>query len=49
MRTLLEHFGDELDPGDVFVMNDPFDGGMHTPDIYVVKPVFHGAARLASR
>ena len=41
MKTLLEHYGDELRPGDVFTMNDPFDGGMHTPDIYVFKPVFH--------
>ena len=31
-----------MEPGDIFVMNDPFDGGMHTPDIFVVKPVFHG-------
>ena len=46
MRSLLERFGDDLQPGDVFVMNDPFDGGMHTPDIYVVKPVFHGEAHI---
>src|SRR4029077_5398731 len=43
MRSLLGRFGGDLPPGDVFVMNDPFDGGMHTPDIYVVKPVFQGA------
>jgi N-methylhydantoinase B/oxoprolinase/acetone carboxylase alpha subunit len=46
MRALLERFGDDLHPGDVFVMNDPFDGGMHTPDIYVVKPVFRGEAHI---
>ena len=27
-------------PGDVFVMNDPFDGGIHLQDIFVFKPVF---------
>ena len=47
MRTLLERFGGRMSPGDIFVMNDPFDGGMHTPDIYVVKPVF--ARRRADR
>ena len=26
-------------PGDVFIMNDPFDGGMHLQDIFIVKPV----------
>ena len=40
MRTLLAKFGDDLHPGDVFVMNDPFDGGIHLQDIFVFKPVF---------
>jgi 5-oxoprolinase (ATP-hydrolysing)/N-methylhydantoinase A len=40
MRTLLEHFGDAFRPGDVFMVNDPFDGASHTPDIFVVKPAF---------
>src|SRR5439155_3156946 len=40
MRALLERFDGRMEPGDIFVMNDPFDGGMHTPDIYIVKPVF---------
>lgn len=41
MRTLLEQYGDSLRPGDVFIMNDPFGGGMHTPDIFVFRPIFH--------
>jgi N-methylhydantoinase B len=40
MKTLLAKFGDDLHPGDVFVMNDPFDGGIHLQDIFVFKPVF---------
>ena len=40
MRTLLKKYGHEIDPGDVFILNDPFDGGMHIPDIFVVRPVF---------
>lgn len=40
METLLEKYGLKMDPGDVFIMNDPFGGGMHIPDVYVVKPVF---------
>src|SRR2546430_17197348 len=32
MKTLLAKFGDDLHPGDVFVMNDPFDGGIHLQD-----------------
>jgi len=28
-------------------MNDPFDGGIHLPDIFVFKPLFHEGERLA--
>ena len=48
MASLLGHYGDRVRPGDVFIMNDPFDGGMHLQDIFVVKPVHldGGADRL---
>jgi N-methylhydantoinase B len=39
MASLLGHYGGRVRPGDVFIMNDPFDGGMHLQDIFVVKPV----------
>jgi N-methylhydantoinase B len=40
MKTLFERFGDAFAPGDVYIVNDPFDGASHTPDIFVVKPAF---------
>ncbi len=40
MATLLERFGGEFAPGDIYIVNDPFDGASHTPDIFVVKPSF---------
>jgi len=40
MDTLLAKWGERMRPGDVFVMNDPFDGGIHLQDIFVFKPVF---------
>ena len=27
-------------PGDVFILNDPYEGGTHLPDFYILKPVF---------
>ena len=30
----------EMEPGQVFVMNAPYNGGTHLPDITVIKPVF---------
>jgi N-methylhydantoinase B len=34
-----------LEPGDTVVLNDPFAGGTHLPDITLVTPVFLGGAR----
>ena len=31
---------DKLNPGDVIILNDPFKGGTHLPDITLVSPVF---------
>ena len=30
-----------MEPGDLFVLNDPFEGGTHLPDFFFIKPVFH--------
>ena len=41
MQNLMELHGDSMQPGDVFLFNDPYGaGGMHLPDFYVIKPVF---------
>jgi N-methylhydantoinase B len=40
--TLLKKYSNNIFPGDVFIMNDPFDGGMHLPDIYIFTPIFAG-------
>ena len=46
MKTLLERFGDPFAPGDVYLVNDPFDGASHTPDLFVVKPSFLDGALI---
>ncbi len=33
-------FDGDIRPGDVYAMNDPWDGSTHLPDIVCVKPVF---------
>lgn len=43
MRHLVEQYGDDMIPGDVFICNDPYGaGGQHLPDIYIIKPIFRG-------
>src|SRR5580692_10331202 len=46
MDALFRRFGDDIAEGDVFIMNDPFDGGMHIPDIFIIKPVFSKGERV---
>jgi N-methylhydantoinase B len=36
-----------LQPGDAVIMNDPYSGGMHLPDIFMFFPIFDGAELLA--
>lgn len=47
LQAVIAKFGDDLNEGDVFVLNDPFEGGMHLPDIFILKPVFSGGQRIA--
>jgi N-methylhydantoinase B len=46
MASMIATNGGEVAPGDIWIMNDPYEGGMHLPDIFIVKPIFSGAARL---
>lgn len=41
-RALVEYFGDDVHPGDVFLLNDPYFGGSHLPDVTAFVPVFAG-------
>ncbi len=34
-------YADDLAPGDVIIFNDPYEGGMHLPDIFMIRPIFH--------
>jgi len=40
VETILREVGDDLKPGDVWMLNAPYNGGTHLPDITVVTPVF---------
>jgi len=40
LQAVLRHFGDDIAEGDILINNDPYDGGMHLPDIFIFKPLF---------
>lgn len=52
VHHVLDYYGEDMSPGDVFIMNDSYMQGTHLHDITAVGPVFHdgelvgfGAAR----
>src|SRR5579884_1751939 len=51
VRAAIDAFADRggLQPGDVAILNDPFAGGTHLPDITLVAPVFVGETALRSK
>ena len=40
VQSLLAAKGDQLNPGDVYAINNPYNGGTHLPDVTVITPVF---------
>jgi N-methylhydantoinase B len=43
VHSILTTYAGRVHPGDTFIMNDPYSaGGIHLPDIYVIKPIFVG-------
>lgn len=40
VSSLITAHGDTIKPGDVYVLNNPYNGGTHLPDITVITPVF---------
>jgi 5-oxoprolinase (ATP-hydrolysing) len=43
VQSVIRSRGAILQPGDVVVLNNPFNGGTHLPDLTVVTPVFDDA------
>jgi N-methylhydantoinase B len=46
MNAVLARFGDTLVDGDVVILNDPYHGGMHLPDIFMFWPISLDDRRL---
>ncbi len=40
IQTVIQKNKGRMQPGDVFVLNDPYHGGTHLPDITVITPVY---------
>ena len=41
VQAIIGKYGEEIKEGDVFIINDPYWGGNHLPDIGIITPVFY--------
>jgi 5-oxoprolinase (ATP-hydrolysing) len=42
VTAVMRKHGKDFQPGDAYILNAPYDGGTHLPDVTVVMPVFAG-------
>lgn len=49
VRRILERFGgeEEIEPGDMFLLNDPYQAAIHQSDMYMISPI-HYKGRLVA-
>ena len=45
IKTVMRENRGRMRAGDVYVLNDPYNGGTHLPDVTVISPVFDEAGR----
>lgn len=39
-KAVIDEFGKDIHPGDVFAINDPYRGGTHFNDVSFIRPIF---------
>jgi N-methylhydantoinase B len=45
VRAVEERFAGDIRPGDVILLNDPYAGGSHLPDLTAFVPIYSGSER----
>lgn len=46
-KETLEYFEGDINPGDVYIVNDPYLGGTHINDVRIMRPVFYDDELIA--
>lgn len=48
MRSVMKLYPrEEMKPGDIFVCNDPYEGALHLPDVFLIQPAFWNGTCVA--
>lgn len=46
-KAIIRRFRDDITPGDVYLLNDPYTAALHTSDVYLVAPIHHEGKLVA--
>ena len=49
VTSLIDDVGDKIKPGDVYLSNNPYNGGTHLPDVTAITPVFSASKGKATK
>jgi 5-oxoprolinase (ATP-hydrolysing) len=47
IQAVIDDHGATLQPGDIYLSNNPYNGGTHLPDVTVIRPIFDGQTLIA--
>ena len=47
LRSVVETYKHDMQPGDIYVTNDPYHGGTHACDFAIIRPIFQGSRLVA--
>jgi len=47
VKSCIDKLGEEFAEGTMALVNDPYSGGSHLPDLTLVGPIFHNGVRVA--
>lgn len=46
-KAIIRRFEGDINPGDLFLLNDPYTAALHTSDIYLIAPIHHDGILVA--
>lgn len=46
-KAIIRRFEGQIEPGDIFMLNDPYTAALHTSDVYMLAPIHHQGTLVA--
>ncbi|MBF24828.1 MAG: hydantoinase/oxoprolinase [Pusillimonas sp.] len=46
-KAIIRRFEGQIEPGDIYMLNDPYTAALHTSDVYLLRPIHHEGKLVA--